>query len=53
MVYLSLVIPALGRLRCEDFKFELSLGYIIAISRLGHITRPCLKKPKQKMSLVK
>jgi hypothetical protein len=38
----STVIPALGRLRREDYKFEVSLGYIV---------KPCLKKTiKEKKS---
>jgi hypothetical protein len=28
-----LVIPALGRLKQEDFKFEANLGYIVRIYR--------------------
>jgi hypothetical protein len=34
------VIPALGRLRQENYKFKVSLGYT---------ERICLKKPKDKI----
>jgi hypothetical protein len=39
-----LVIPAFGRLRQEDLKFEVSLGYIL---------RLCLKKSKNNKKLYK
>jgi hypothetical protein len=36
------ITPALGRLRQEDYEFQVSLGYT---------GRPCLKKKKKKTKL--
>jgi hypothetical protein len=41
------IIPALGKLRQEDYNFEASLDYIVPGEPRLHY-KPCLKKKKKK-----